>query len=132
MHQIKCLQNSGTVCAKEATRFFCPTSGDSGSILMTENSNSRFEAEGILSFIKGCDELFFGKTPGSSPDSPNWKLFQVSTSPTVYTKLYCYLKWIANQYDLEYTIGEFDEVNIFFCKNLILILFVKLNVYLWS
>ena len=106
MHQIKSLQNSGTVCAKEATRFFCPTSGDSGSILMTQNSNFRFEAEGILSFIKGCDEMFFSNPPRSS----NWKLFQVSTSATVYTKLYCYLKWIANQYDLEYTVEEFDKV----------------------
>ena len=45
----------GLVCAKENTKWFCPTSGESGSPLMRKNDNNRFEAEGILSFIKVCD-----------------------------------------------------------------------------
>ena len=54
----------GTVCATEMANRFCPTSGESGSLLMVKRSGypsgSGFVAEGILSFIKGCDELTFG------------------------------------------------------------------------
>ena len=32
----------GLVCAKENTRWFCPTSGESGSPLMKKNNNDRF------------------------------------------------------------------------------------------
>ena len=74
---------------------------------MTENKDRKYEAEGILSFIKGCDDLFFGQSESGS----NWKLFQYSTSPTVYTKLYCFLPWIADQYDLEYTFTYYDKVS---------------------
>ena len=59
-HLFICL---GTVCATEMANRFCPTSGESGSILMVKRSGypsgSGFVAEGILSFIKGCDELTF-------------------------------------------------------------------------
>ena len=54
----------GTVCATELANRFCPTSGESGSLLMVKRSGypsgSGFVAEGILSFIKGCDKLTFG------------------------------------------------------------------------
>ena len=60
----------GTVCATEMANRFCPTSGESGSILMVKRSGypsgSGFVAEGILSFIKGCDELTFA---AADPDT---------------------------------------------------------------
>ena len=49
----------GLVCAKENTKLFCPTSGESGSPLMRKNSVDRIEAQGILSFIKACDRKQF-------------------------------------------------------------------------
>ena len=101
---------TGIVCVNEMARRFCPTSGESGSILMVKNNDNRFEAEGILSFIKGCDDLYFG--PTNSSTNLNWQLFQFSTNPTVYTKLYCFLSWIAKQYDLKYSVfNDRDEVH---------------------
>ena len=88
---------------------FCPTSGDSGSILMIKNGDMRFEAEGLLSFIKSCDTLKFGPIGASCS---NWRLQQSATNPTVYTKLYCFLPWIARQYDLEYEFGDKDLVSL--------------------
>ena len=38
-------KNSGTVCATEINRQFCPTSGESGSSLMVKNQNMRLEVE---------------------------------------------------------------------------------------
>ena len=70
------------------TKLFCPTSGESGSILMTKNRERKYEAEGILSFTKGCDRLEFG--PGGT--GKNWRLYQFSSNPTVYTKLNWSLK----------------------------------------
>ena len=91
-------------------RRFCPTSGESGSILMVRNNENRFEAEGILSFTKGCDSLYFGATDPNT--NRNWQLFQYSANPTVYTKLYCFLDWIAKQYGLEQSfLTNYDEEN---------------------
>ena len=42
----------GTVCAKEKLKEFCPTSGESGSLLMVEDEEGRMVAEGVHSFIK--------------------------------------------------------------------------------
>ena len=37
---------------------FCPTSGESGSSLMSLDTNSgKYSAEGILSFTKGCSKV---------------------------------------------------------------------------
>ena len=38
----------------------------------------------------------------------NWKLDQKAENPTVYTKLYCFLPWIAGQYGLQYTLPATD------------------------
>ena len=91
----------GLVCAKEYQRSFCPTSGESGSTLMKENSEGRFEANGILSFIKGCSMFRFAENLQSYIvfESHN-TLDQGSVNPSVYTKLSCFLPWIADQYNL--------------------------------
>ena len=96
----------GLVCAKENTKWFCPTSGESGSPLMKKNDGGRFEAEGILSFIKGCGvfafyDNIFDLAPRHHSRRTN-SLYQVSNNPSVYTKISCFLPWIAKQYDLEY------------------------------
>ena len=98
---------AGTVCAKEYTRLSCFTTGDSGSPLMIKQSDSRYYTEGILSFIKGCDVLAFGV--GNARDPTNrYFLNQQSENPSVYTKLSCFLPWIARQYNLQYD-GEAGE-----------------------
>ena len=98
---------AGTVCAKEYTRLSCFTTGDSGSPLMIKQSDSRYYTVGFLSFIKGCDVLAFGV--GNARDPTNrYFLNQESENPSVYTKLSCFLPWIARQYNLQYD-GEAGE-----------------------
>ena len=93
----------GVICAKEFLRLFCPTSGESGSPLMVKNSDDKYEAQGILSFIKGCDVFAFGV--GNSKGN-RYILNQQATNPLAYTKLSCFLPWIADQYNLEFIPGE--------------------------
>ena len=88
----------GTICATEILRKFCPTSGESGSPLMVTDERSRFVAAGIQSFIKSCSSItFLELNPFLS------YLEQLSENPSVYLKLSCYLPWIADQYNMEYT-----------------------------
>ena len=89
---------AGTICAKDYTRLSCFTTGDSGSPLMIKQSNTRYYTEGILSFIKGCDVLAFGV----GATERRYFLNQQSENPSVYTKLSCFLPWIAGQYNLQY------------------------------
>ena len=91
-------------CAKENRRLFCPTSGESGSSLMRE-VDGRFQVDGILSFIKGCRIFLFGEasSTGSEQVISASSLDQRSNNPSVYTKLGCFLPWIAEQYNLEFT-----------------------------
>jgi len=93
----------GTICAREKNRQFCPTSGESGSPLMVEDNERRFSAVGINSFIKGCSAFSFGNFPTQS------YLRQVSGNPSVYSRLSCFLPWIAEQYGMNYTATEEDE-----------------------
>ena len=91
---------AGAVCASQVYQQFCPTSGESGSVLMTGSSDSKYRAEGVLSFTKGCDQLTFGV---DVDNDMKWSLRQESSNPVVYTKLNCYLPWIAAQYNLYYS-----------------------------
>ena len=91
----------GTVCASETFREFCPTSGESGSPLMSKVEESRVAAEGLLSFIKGCSRFDFRQFGAFGYNYT--RLDQESGNPIVYTKLSCFLPWIAAQYDMDYT-----------------------------
>ena len=105
---------AGVICAKETNRNLCPTSGESGSPLMSQDNNytfNRFTTDGILSFVKGCGSFFFGKYQSyieevlstldlAAVDTQGEVAYGGSFNPLVYTKLYCYLPWIAEQYDL--------------------------------
>ena len=89
---------AGTVCAKEFLRH-CFSGGDSGSPLMVRDKkmSSRFYIDGIHSYSKGCE---FNKISFE-------KIFKVffgvnQENPAVFTKLFCYLPWIAKQYKLSY------------------------------
>jgi len=109
--RLKCPSNTSyppaTVCAFDFAKQACFSPGESGSPLMTRlyepkekqadpsieesdeiQKSQRFLVEGILSFVKGrgCD-IF-------------------SNNPSAYTKLSCYLPWIANQYGMDYDYGE--------------------------
>ena len=88
----------GTLCAKDFTRQSCFTTGDSGSPLLVQYEDSdRFHLAGILSSVKGCGS-------GSHPfrNTTSAELRQVAENPTIFTKLSCYLPWIAAQYNMEY------------------------------
>lgn len=43
----------GTLCAGEVDFSFCPTSGESGSPLMVQDGEGKFQVLGLNSFIKG-------------------------------------------------------------------------------
>ena len=88
---------SAVICGKDMTRS-CFSSGDSGSPLMIEKVDGRFQVEGVLSFVKGCYRLFEQLVSPLEIAS----LGQLSENPSVYTKLLCYLPWIAKQYDMTY------------------------------
>ena len=96
---------AGLVCASEFQEVSCFVTGDSGSPLMLMEENSdRYYTEGILSFVKGC-------TFSNYEILPNSNAFYVKMSsddPSAYTKLSCYLPWIADQYGLDYTAESVD------------------------
>ena len=91
----------GVMCAVEKFGEFCPSSGESGSPLMVQE-DSKFSAYGISSFIKGCSVFYIASRPAVGESF----LVQKSINPTVYTKLSCYLPWIAEQYQMEYEANE--------------------------
>ena len=91
----------GTICAREVQSRFCPTSGESGSPLMVQDEEGRYEAIGLNSFIKGCSVFFIRGVQGQYYNSS--KLDQYSGNPVVHTRLSCYLPWVAEQYGLIYT-----------------------------
>ena len=55
--------------------------------------------EGLLSYIKGCSLLAVSE---SVLQDGATLLYQESQNPNVYTKLSCFLPWIADQYNMEY------------------------------
>merc|ERR1712241_1262890 len=61
-----------------------------------DTSSSKLYIEGLLSYIKGCTLL------AVSDQTETSLLFQESANPNVYTKLSCFLPWIAEQYNMEY------------------------------
>ena len=111
----------GVVCAKEFNGELCPTSGESGSPLMTlaTEDSQRLTTQGLLSFVKGCTIFGFGRFPpyigpllsieygvGTLSTLQNVQtntFYHTSDNPLVYTKIRCYLPWVAEQYDLEFT-----------------------------
>ena len=89
----------GTICARDVFDEFCPTSGESGSPLMT-NIDGKFALTGVQSFTKGCSTFSYYSSPLFS------QLFQQSINPFVYVKVSCYLAWIAEQYDMIFEESE--------------------------
>jgi len=63
----------------------------------------RYFIEGVLSFVKGCEQFVFG--PRSET---RFALLQNSENPAAYAKLSCHLPWIAEQYGMSYEAEE-DE-----------------------
>ena len=90
----------GTVCALDVTSQSCFSTGDSGSPLMVkEGQRPRHFIEGILSFVKGCEQFAFG---ARGVERTTFELLQNSENPAAYTKLSCHLPWVAEQYGLSY------------------------------
>ena len=90
----------GLICAKEVTGRFCPNNGDSGAPLMVRNKDGHFYMEGHLSFLWGCD--FFQMGPKPDTNKTVFRFQSISESPLAYTKLSCYLPWVAEQFGLFY------------------------------
>ena len=89
----------GLICAKEVNRQFCPNAGDSGSPLMVKDGIGRYTIGGILSFFKGCDKFSISKRDEAGT---KFELFSKTRNPLAYTKLSCYLPWVAEQFGLSY------------------------------
>ena len=91
----------GLICAKEQIKSVCFTPGDSGSPLMAREKDrpDRFYMEGLLSFTKGCDLLRISQDDTKKKE---FYLAQRSENPAAYTKLSCFLPWVAQQYGLSY------------------------------
>ena len=77
---------------------------------MIWGDQDKMHIEGVLSSIKGCDAssqpflslgYYLGLEAGQEVFLLN-SLSQKANNPTIYTKLACYLPWIAEQYDMEY------------------------------
>jgi len=90
-----------TVCATDVTVQSCFSTGDSGSPLMVreEDRPMRYFIEGILSFVKGCEQFVFGVRDTAET---KYELLQNSENPAAYAKLSCHLPWIAEQYGMSY------------------------------
>merc|ERR1712223_166280 len=90
-----------TVCAVDVTSQSCFSTGDSGSPLMVreEDRPMRYFIEGVLSFVKGCEQFVFG---ARNTNRTRFELLQNSENPAAYAKLSCHLPWIAEQYGLSY------------------------------
>jgi len=100
----------GTVCARDFTRQSCFSVGDSGSPLLVSDNNNRRYIEGVLSFVKGCDQFVFGLDKEEFSTGTTYTLAQRSTNPATYTRLACYLPWIAEQYNMVYeSTGAVDQ-----------------------
>ena len=97
----------GLICAKDVTSQFCPTAGDSGSPLMVkDNQTRRFYVEGVLSFLKGCDAFSMG--PGKE-EKTKFEFVSFTESPLAYTKMSCFLPWVAKQFGLSYDDHSADD-----------------------
>ena len=71
--------------------------------MVTEDD--RYHAEGLLSFVKGCRRFSFGSCNSTSCLLPTGGLLQTTDNPSVYTKLSCYLPWIAEAYGMTLASG---------------------------
>ena len=89
----------GLICAKDITGQFCPTAGDSGSPLMVKNSQGQYSIQGVLSFHKGCEEFYIG---ARNNEKTKFEFHSHTESPLAYTKLSCFLPWVAEQFGLSY------------------------------
>ena len=62
----------------------------------------RFYIEGTLSFLKGCQEFSITST---DKDDKKFQFSQSAEAPIAYTKLSCFLPWVAKQFGLSYDAG---------------------------
>jgi len=63
---------------------------------MVRNTNGHYYIEGFLSFHRGCQDFTY-RTDGSKSEFSSY-----SESPLAFTKLSCYLPWVAEQFGLSY------------------------------
>jgi len=66
---------------------------------MVNDGNGRYTIGGMLSFLKGCDLFLISKRDYAGT---KFELFSKTRNPLAYTKLSCYLPWVADQFGLSY------------------------------
>ena len=71
-----------------------------------EKRPQRYYIEGILSFVKGCEQFTMG---ARNKERTDFVMLQLSENPAAYTKLSCHLPWVAKQYGLSYDAAVPDE-----------------------
>ena len=99
----------GVVCAVEKWNEFCPSSGESGSPLMFEEGG-KLTVMGLSSFTKGCSIFtYFSYFTYRRSWGNSGTLTPESQNPSVYTKLSCYLPWIAEQYGMNYEVDDITD-----------------------
>ena len=123
---------ASTVCTQEDTPEdpICLTGGESGSPLMSviegDDNMERYTAEGVMSFTRSCLSQL-----GKKESSSNKEVLKfTSISPNVYTRLSCFLPWVAGQYNLTWegpgpedpkcttAEGDLDDFNQTYCGTL--------------
>ena len=87
---------AGLLCARDFSRQSCFGPGQGGAPLMAAK-DGKLHAEGILSFVKGCDTFTIGPV-----DETSWQMTRISETPAAYLQLSCFLPWVAAQYGLTY------------------------------
>ena len=97
---------AGTMCAKHKFSSTCFAAGDSGSPLMAKDGAGRFYVEGFQSFVKGCDSFYARRSRNSFVALGYEGLSQINRSPSIYTRLSCFLPWVADQYGLSYPLED--------------------------
>ena len=66
----------------------------------------RFYIEGTLSFLKGCQEFSITSTDRKATQ---FQFSQSAEAPLAYTKLSCFLPWVAKQFGLSYETGPLTD-----------------------
>ena len=92
---------AASLCARDFTERSCFSPGDSGSPLMQKDpADGRYSVLGLQSFVKGCDWF---RITNNKPKV--WILEARNFKPPVFTRLSCFLPWVASEYGLSYAGG---------------------------
>jgi len=75
-----------------------------------DGGQERFYIEGILSFLKSCERFRLESTERAEPDREQIRFIfdSFAESPIAYTKISCFLPWVAQQYGYYFPLPDDD------------------------